>query len=404
MRDKRNLAAILNQANKNLLAFQDTTTPKGTSIYGPYPDGDKWRVILRSEAGQRVSKNLDSQEEAEAFLQAVTQQVQARAAPRTIGQALTEYLAEKQAAGLKPLSLRTIRDKLSAFLPLAERLTISPERAGEIYRDARIRPCRFKRPVAVATHRAQLRSARAFFAWCVERHYLDGNPFANVKGIGRASSGKPQLRLDEVRQLVGVLQREARTGDEGASALLLQLVFGARSSEILSRQIRDIDDGGRVLWIPDGKTKNARRRLSVPEEVQPLLQNLMAQRASEDFLIGAGRSKPYTTPVLWKRLRRFCRMAEIRPVCPHSLRGLHSTLAIEAGVTAGAVIAQLGHGSFQTTERHYLDKDRRHDASMRRVASVMLGPADELKSELADLSADEVRELLTAIRSRRSAR
>ena len=79
---------------------------------------------------------------------------------------------------------------------------------------------------------------------------------------GLTDIGKPQLRLDEVRQLVGLLQREASAGDEGASALLLQLVFGVRSSEILSRQIRDLDNGGRVLWIPGGKTVNARRRLN----------------------------------------------------------------------------------------------------------------------------------------------
>jgi integrase len=259
------------------------------------------------------------------------------------------------------------------------------------------------RMVGLDASAAQLRAARAFYAWCIERDYLDRNPFERVKGTGRAVSGKPQLRLDEVRQLVEVLQCESSAGDEGASGLLLQLVLGARSSEILSRQVRDVDDGGRVLWIPDGKTKNARRRLSVPEEVQPLLQRLMRQRSPEDFLIGEGRSKPYTSPVLWKRLRRFCSMAGIPQVCPHSLRGLHSTLAIEAGATSGAVIAQLGHSSFHTTERHYLDKDRRHDASMRRVAGTLLSPRDELAGELADLSADEVRELLAAIRSRRHA-
>ena len=402
MGEKKKLSAILEQTQKARQAQQDTVAPKSTQVYGPYPDGDKWRVVLRSEGGQRVSKSLDSREEAEAFMRDVTHQVESLAVPRTIGEAVSEYMDDKEAAGLKPLSIRTVRDKLTAFLPLAERLTISSERASEIYREATTRPCRYKRPVSVCTHRAQLRCARAFFAWCVERRYLDRNPFERVKGTGRIQSGKPQLRLDEVRQLVEVLHREANAGDEGASALLLQLVFGARSSEILGRQVRDIDDGGRVLWIPDGKTKNARRRLSVPEEVQPLLKALTGQRGPEDFLIGAGRSKPYTSPVLWKRLRRFCRMAGIRQVCPHSLRGLHSTLAIEAGATSGAVIAQLGHSSFQITERHYLDKDRQHDASMRRVAGTLFSPQEDLQSELADLSADEVRALLAAIRSRRS--
>ncbi len=402
MREKKRLSSILEQAHKARQEEHETAVPKSTQVYGPYPDGDKWRVVLRDASGHRVSKTLDSREDAEAFMRDVTRQVASMIVPRTIGEALTEYMNEKEAAGLKPLSLRTIRDKLTAFLPLAERLTLSPERASEIYREATTRPCRYNRPVSVCTHRAQLRAARAFFAWCVERRYLDRNPFERVKGTGRVHSGKPQLRLDEVRQLVDVLQREARAGDEGASGLLLQLVFGARSSEILGRQVRDIDEGGRILWIPDGKTKNARRRLSVPEEIQPLLKGLIADRGPDDFLIGAGRSKPYTSPVLWKRLRRFCGMAGIRPVCPHSLRGLHSTLAIEAGATSGAVIAQLGHSSFQITERHYLDKDRRHDASMRRVAGALFSPQDDLQNALADLSADEVRDLITAIRSRRS--
>lgn len=403
MRSKDTLTTILKRTEKTREAQQDTAAPSRTSVYGPYPDGDKWRVVLRSETGQRRTKTLDSRAEADAFISDLERQVEALDIPRTIGAALEEYLAAKQAAGLKPISIRTVGDQLSAFLPVAERLTISPERASEIYREATTRPCRYKRPAAVATHRGQLRRARAFYGWCVDRGYLDRNPFERVKGTGRAVSGKPQLRLDEVRQLVEVLQRESSAGDEGASGLLLQLVLGARSSEILSRQVRDVDDGGRVLWIPDGKTKNARRRLSVPEEVQPLLKRLMGQRSPEDFLIGEGRSRPYSSPVLWKRLRRFCRMAGIPQVCPHSLRGLHSTLAIEAGATSGAVIAQLGHSSFQTTERHYLDKDRRHDASMRRVASTLLSPRDELAGELADLSADEVRELLAVIRSRRHA-
>ena len=299
--------------------------------------------------------------------------------------------------------MRSLRDRLSRFLPHSERLTISSERASEIYHAATTEPTRYNRPAATVTHRLRLRSARAFYAWCMDRDYVAANPFARVKAVGRVNAGKLQLRLDEVRQLVEQLRQHADAGHEVASALLLQLVFGVRSSEILTRQVRDVDDAGRILWIPDGKTKNARRRLSVPEELQPLIMRLIAGRGPDDLLIGAGRTKPYTNPVLWKHLRKFCRLAGVRQICPHSLRGLHSTLAIEAGSTSGAVIAQLGHSSFHITERHYLDKDRHHDVSMRRVASALLSPREELQAALADLSADEVRELLAVLRSRRSA-
>lgn len=377
--------------------------PKTTRIYGPYPDGDKWRVVLLSDTGSRVARLLPCREEAEAFMAELEQEVKTSYAPRTISEALTEYLDDKEAAGLKENSVRTIRDKLLTFFPEGERLTISRERATEIYRAATTRMSRYQRTVTAATHRAQLRCARAFYAWCIERGYLADNPFSRVKGTGRVNSGKVQLRLDEVRKLVEVLTSESEAGDQGAAALLLQLVLGLRSSEILSRQVRDVDDGGRVLWIPDGKTKNARRRLSVPEELQPMVKRLLAGRGAEDLLFGEeDRTRPYTSPVLWKRLRRLCQKAGVREVCPHSLRGLHSTLAIEAGSTSGAVIAQLGHSSFRTTERHYVDKDRYRDASVRRVSDALVGRRDDVLGELEGLTAEEVRELVTAIRARRS--
>jgi integrase len=157
------------------------------------------------------------------------------------------------------------------------------------------------------------------------------------------------------------------------------------------------------LWIPDGKTPNARRRLRVPDEVLPLMQRLTRGHAADALLIGTARTTPYTNTVLWKHLRTFCRLAGVRRVCPHSLRGLHSTLAMEAGSTSGVVIAQLGHSSFQVTQRHYLDRDRHRAVSMAKVAGALLRPRDELQEALADLSANEVRELLSTLRSRRGA-
>lgn len=62
-------------------------------------------------------------------------------------------------------------------------------------------------------------------------------------------------------------------------------------------------------------------------------------------------------------------------VCSPSLRGLHSTLAIEAGATASLVAAALGHGSFAVTARHYADPDALLGAQARRVSSALL-PGD----------------------------
>ncbi len=49
---------------------------------------------------------------------------------------------------------------------------------------------------------------------------------------------------------------------------------------------------------------------------------------------------------------RLCRLANVPIICPHSLRGLHATLALEGGATADSVAKALGHGSFAMTARH----------------------------------------------------
>lgn len=110
----------------------------------------------------------------------------------------------------------------------------------------------------------------------------------------------------------------------------------------------------RVLWITRGKTDNARRRLVVPEILRPLLLQLAEGKEPAALLFGASSTgKPLTDAWLWGHVQRICDEAGVPRVSTHSLRGLHSTLALEAGATAGAVAAALGHGSFEITAKHY---------------------------------------------------
>jgi hypothetical protein len=58
-------------------------------------------------------------------------------------------------------------------------------------------------------------------------------------------------------------------------------------------------------------------------------------------------------------------------VCPHSLRGLNATLALDAGATSQHVAAALGHASFSTTARHYADPSSVANSALRRVADLL---------------------------------
>src|SRR5262249_28009512 len=138
--------------------------------------------------------------------------------------------------------------------------------------------------------------------------------------------------------------------------VLLRLLLGLRAGEVLAREARDVDDDARVLWITRGKTKNARRRLEVPDEIQEPLRRLVVGKAPQERIFGTNRkggvrNKAY----LWFKVRALCDTAGVPRVCSHSLRGLHSTLALEAGATPHLVAAALGHSNFRVTARHYAE-------------------------------------------------
>ena len=159
--------------------------------------------------------------------------------------------------------------------------------------------------------------------------------------------------------------------------------MGLRASEILKRQVRDLDANGQVLWIDFGKTRNARRHLSVPEVLQPYLLQLCKGKGKEDYLFAAHTfTKPPHRQALWEEVRSICHRAEVPTVCPHSLRGLYATLAVESGAVSAAVAASLGHGSFSMTERHYASPGSVMNARTARVASLLPGTQNHGQEDL----------------------
>src|SRR5262249_31474877 len=135
-----------------------------------------------------------------------------------------------------------------------------------------------KRVPAVDTHRNVLAETKTFFDWLVKRKLIGTNPFEGVEGVGRRRHGKAQLRIDESRTWLATAFKRAQAGDDGAVAAMMTLLMGMRASEVIQRVARDVDDGGRLLWIPDSKTEAGRRTLEGPEMLQPFLVRLAASK------------------------------------------------------------------------------------------------------------------------------
>jgi hypothetical protein len=74
-------------------------------------------------------------------------------------------------------------------------------------------------------------------------------------------------------------------------------------------------------------------------------------------------------------VERLCEEAGVPVVCTQSLRGLHASVATEAGATSHVVASALGHSSPAVTHAHYIDGTTARRARTRRVLSAV-APAD----------------------------
>jgi integrase len=106
------------------------------------------------------------------------------------------------------------------------------------------------------------------------------------------------------------------------------------------------------------------------ERLRPNLQRLVEGKRPEDPIFG---NQWRDWPRKW--VGRSCREVRVPVVTAHGMRGLHSTLAVEHGVSAHVVAASLGHESITTTMQCYAKPEAAAAAKQRRVLTVLEGGA-----------------------------
>jgi integrase len=92
--------------------------------------------------------------------------------------------------------------------------------------------------------------------------------------------------------------------------------MGMRANEIVSRVVRDLDDDGKLLWIPDSKTEAGRRTLQVPELLRPLLKALAEGKSPDAKLFGY-----HWLDWVRKWVKRICDAAGVPKVTAHGCAG-----------------------------------------------------------------------------------
>ena len=375
-------------------ATQSDESQEVPKVLGPYANKDRWRIVVKS-GDKRKSLVFDTVEQAETARSNLLASFD-DSAKLTVGDLLAQFIEYKRQRGCVDRSLLHVKHTIMRIFPKLDKPAhISPEKAEAAY-------LLTVDKYAVASHAISLRTVKAMFRFAVKKKLVAKNPFDDVQSIGRANKGKLQLRTDEAKRLTDYLTERASLGEWRALALLTQLFLGLRSSEVLKLRKRDLDCDASVIVVDGTKTKNAKRRLALDA---PIVKELLRRRANglkpEALLFSLNGSTVLSATCLHKALTRYCHQADLPIVCPHSLRGLHSSLAVQAGASSSYVARALGHGSDEVTKRHYISESAMDSARSARVSEALVGDQDGLIAALLALSSAQRDQVCSAIGYRR---
>jgi integrase len=332
-------------------------------IYGPYKHRERWRVAIRVD-GSTTYQSFDRLAHAEQYIAGARDEAQGI----TVGHAMTALLDEMRATGLAASTITTAEFRLEHILGAYKTRPIRwlAHRGAEVYRAACV-------DRSADTHHAELSLASRLGALAVKRRWLRANPFEDVEPIGRKQHGrsKQRLRVDESRTLWDWCVE--RPTEPRAIITLAYLVLGARASELVRRNVRDLDDDGRLLWIEDAKTRKGDRSLSVPDPLRGMLSGLTKGRAADAPLFVDADGDRVDRHWAYRRVREVCRLAKVPVLSPQALRRTHADVATDAGLASNAVASHLGHTSSVVTDRSYRDRQVTQDARQERAFKVIAG-------------------------------
>lgn len=331
----------------------------------PYPHHKAYRVWFKGIDGSKDYESFSSEAEAKAWIDAALPLVVKDGRP--IEDVIEGFVASQ--TKLRPSSRTTLRYRLRAIIKGRERLPI------EVFPWAQAWKAHVE-PQSGDSQHGILAALHGLVAFAK----LRGEPLKVLQVSKVKNEGKPQLRITEAKAF---LTTAIAAGDSLAIAAATMAVTGLRPGEVMALQARDCDDGASVIWVERGKTRKARRTIEVEPAFRPVLARMTKGKAAGDLLFSyEGHRRRQNTNVakartdaLLRRVRQLCEEANVPQVVSHSMRGLNATLRALGGSSHQGIADALGHESFRTTTRHYLDPAAAELSDSRRSHGRLLGAA-----------------------------
>lgn len=231
--------------------------------------------------------------------------------------------------------------------------------------------------LASGTIQINHRVLKNIFSRAVEWRVIKQNPAADVKKPKVSHKEVIPYDESEVQALMRALEKEPI---HWRMMITLALTTGMRRSELLALEWNHIDWKNGIInvvqsvtisiagkaRVKEPKTKNSKRKVSLPDSVLEELREYYMYRVKERDKIGDaweggeqffvfshpdGKAFHHERPYLW--FRSFLKKHKLRYIRFHDLRHTSATLLINQGVHAKVISERLGHGNITTTMNIY---------------------------------------------------
>ncbi|MEK3885794.1 site-specific integrase [Paenibacillus sp. PL2-23] len=230
--------------------------------------------------------------------------------------------------------------------------------------------------LSTTTTRFIHRVLKDIFERAVEWQIISSNPVSAVKRPKIKERESEVYDEQEASKLFQALENEPI---HWRIMVTLALTTGMRRGELLALEWKHIDFDSSVIQvaqslshskgvniIKEPKTKNSKRRVSIPDSLIKELQHYYEKsktmkqqlgdmwQGGERFVVffsETGKPFYHTAPGKW--LSRFIKRNNFKPIRFHDLRHTSATLLINQGVHAKIIASRLGHADIRTTMNVY---------------------------------------------------
>lgn len=275
---------------------------------------------------------------------------------KTIGDAFTDFMAEKALLGRAEQTLENYVKSLEYFLQYNELTRESPIEC--VSKDAFLKWIGVMRSYDMkhTTINHYLRDVRTFAYWCMdaEREYI--TPAYKVKQV---SGQEPAIKSfkEEAIKILLEKPRKSETFGEWRTWAVVNWVMatGNRGATICEVKIEDVDFKRKIIYLRHTKNKQY-QSIPLSSELAHQLKeymNLWLRNASpSDYLFPAITGEPLAPSALRRSFARYCNSRGVSQTNLHGLRHSFADMSLDNGRNPFELQKMLGHSTLDMTRRY----------------------------------------------------